>query len=230
MPPPRRVPLRPPAGQTDRVHTLRVAADNLSSVGRANAFWMTWNLFLAFIPAALAPVLFRHRGDRTPLWWTGVAVFGLFLPNAPYVITDLVHLNNAMESAGDDMARLTGVLPVFAAFIGLGVLAYTFSLMELGRYLDHVGLGARRLPIELGVHALAAVGVVLGRFARLNSWEPFTEPQGTLERVVLTLSARWAPVLVVGMFVLTWLSYTVTRTLVEAAARSVRSALTPGTA
>ena len=212
------------------MHTLRVAVDNLSGFGRANAFWMTWNLFLAFIPAALAPVLFRHRGDRTPLWWAGVAVFGLFLPNAPYVITDLVHLNNSMERAGTDMARLTAVLPVYAVFIGLGVLAYTFSLIELGRYLDRIGLAARRVPIELGVHFLAAVGVVLGRFARLNSWEPFTQPQGTVERVVLTLSARWAPVFVLGMFVLTWLSYTVTRTLIEATARSVRSAFTPGTA
>jgi uncharacterized membrane protein len=212
------------------VYTLRVGLENLAHVSRANAFWMTWNLFLAFIPAVLAPVLFRHRGERTSLWWTGLALFALFLPNAPYVITDLVHLNNSMDAAPDDMARLTGVLPVYAVFIGLGVLAYTFSVMELGRYLDRVGLAARRMPIELGVHFLAAVGVVLGRFARLNSWEPVTEPHTTLERIVLTLSARWAIVMVVGMFFLTWLSYTVARVLLEAMARTVRSAVTPRTA
>lgn len=218
------------ARQDGRVHTLLDGLENVAEIGRANAFWMSWNLFLAFIPAVLAPLLFRHRGERTPLWWTGLALFVLFLPNAPYVITDLVHLNNSMEAAGDDMTRLTGVLPVYAAFIAFGVLAYTFSLMEVGRYLDRIGLAAKRLPIELGIHFVAAIGVVLGRFARLNSWEPMTEPHTTLERIMLTLSARWAIVMVVGMFFLTWLSYTAARVLIDAGARTVRSALTPRTA
>lgn len=209
------------------MHSLRVAAENLVGVYRDNGFWMTWNLFLAFIPAVLAPFVFRHRGERTPLWWTGLALFALFLPNAPYVITDLVHLDGDVRAAANDTAVLTGVLPVYAVFIALGVLAYTFCLMEVGRYLDRIGLAARRLPIELGIHFLAAVGVVLGRFARLNSWEPVTEPHTTLQRIVLTLSARWAVLMVIGMFFLTWLSYVVCRTLVEAAARTVRSAIAP---
>jgi uncharacterized membrane protein len=204
-----------------------VAAENLVGVYRGNGFWMTWNLFLAFIPAVLAPLVFRHRGDRTPLWWTGLALFALFLPNAPYVITDLVHLDGDVRAAADDTAVLTGVLPVYAVFIALGVLAYTFSVMEVGRYVDRIGLAARRLPIELGIHFLAAVGVVLGRFARVNSWEPVTEPHTTLQRIVLTLSARWAVLMVIGMFFVTWVSYIVCRTLVEAAARMVRSAINP---
>ncbi len=134
------------------MHSLRVTAENLFGVYRGNAFWMTWNLFLAFIPVVLAPFVFRHRGERTPLWWTGLALFVLFLPNAPYVITDLVHLDGDVRAAANDTAVLTGVLPVYAVFIGLGVLAYTFSLVEVGRYLDRVGLAARRLPIELGIH------------------------------------------------------------------------------
>ena len=209
------------------MHSLRVTAENLFGVYRDNAFWMTWNLFLAFIPVVLAPFVFRHRGERTPLWWTGLALFVLFLPNAPYVITDLVHLDGDVRAAANDTAVLTGVLPVYAVFIGLGVLAYTVSLVEVGRYLDRAGLAARRLPIELGIHFAAAVGVVLGRFARLNSWEPVTEPHTALQRIVLTLSARWAVLMVIGMFFLTWLSYVVCRTLLEAAGRTVRSAITP---
>ena len=68
----------------------------------------TQNLFLAFVPVALAPFVFRHRGERTPLWWTGLALFVLFLPNAPYVITDLVHLDGDVRSAANDTAVLTG--------------------------------------------------------------------------------------------------------------------------
>lgn len=198
-----------------------MAAENLVGVYRGNGFWMTWNLFLAFIPAVLAPLVFRHRGDRTPLWWTGLALFALFLPNAPYVITDLVHLDGDVRAAADDTAVLTGVLPVYAVFIALGVLAYTFSVMEVGRYVDRIGLAARRLPIELGIHFMAAVGVVLGRFARLNSWEPVTEPHSTAERIVLTLTWPWAIVMAVCMFVVIWVGHAATRSLGLSAGRAL---------
>ena len=73
----------------------------------------------------------------------------------------------------------------------------------------------------MALHAVCAVGVVLGRVARLNSWEPMTEPIGTLERVVLTLSWRWAPVAVVATFVVIWGSTRCTRAAAQAAQRGI---------
>ena len=207
------------------MHSLHLVADNIEAVARRNDMWMAWNLFLAAVPVALAWLLFRHRGERRPAWWLGLGLFVLFLPNAPYVITDLVHLRGDVVAAGDDTAVLTGVLPVYATFIGLGVLAYTVSVMLMGRYLDRSGLASARPAIEVGVHAVVAVGVVLGRVARLNSWEPVTEPHTTLERIVLTLSGRWAPVAVLAMFGVTWLAFALTRPVVEAAWRRGRPAL-----
>jgi uncharacterized membrane protein len=199
------------------MHTLHVAARDLSAVVRDNGSWMTWNLLLALVPAVLAPLVFRHRGERTALWWAGLGLFVLFLPNAPYVITDLVHLRSDVLHARNDAAVVGAVLPVYAAFIGVGLLAYAFCLSELGRYLARIGLAGRRASIELGVHALAAVGVVLGRFARLNSWEPVTEPHTALERVVLTLSARWAVVATAVLFVVIYVAHGMTRAVVVAA-------------
>jgi uncharacterized membrane protein len=205
------------------VESLRTTLDAVATVAGDNARWMGWNLFLAAIPAGLAVAVFRHRGERGPAWWAGLVLFALFLPNAPYLVTDLVHLRGDVVRASSDVAVVTGVVPVYAAVIGLGMLAYTFSLIELGRFLDRTGLAAQRLAIELGVHLLAAVGVVLGRFARLNSWEPVTEPHGTLERIVLTLSARWAVPAVAAMFVVCWVGHAAVRAVVDAAARTLRS-------
>jgi uncharacterized membrane protein len=199
------------------MHMLHVAARDLSAIARDNGMWMTWNLLLALVPAALAPPVFRHRGERTALWWAGLALFVLFLPNAPYVITDLVHLRGDVVSARSDGVVVGAVLPVYAAFIGVGLLSYAFCVSELGRYLRTIGLGAQRASIELGVHLVAAVGVVLGRFARLNSWEPVTEPHNTLERAVLTLSARWAVVVTGVLFVVIWAAHGMTRAVVVAA-------------
>jgi uncharacterized membrane protein len=207
------------------VYTLELVAGNIEEVVHSNSRWMGWNLCLAAVPVGLAFLVFRHRGRRNPLWWAGLGLFALFLPNAPYVITDLVHLRGDVVGADDDTAVITGVLPVYAVFIVLGVLAYTVSLILMGNYLDRAGLASRRAAIEVGVHAVTAVGVVLGRFARLNSWEPVTEPHTTLERIVLTLTARWAVVAVLGMFAVTWLAHAVMRSVVEAAWRRGPSAL-----
>jgi uncharacterized membrane protein len=51
-----------------------------------NKDWMTWNLFLAFIPLALSVWLFRKRQEYPLLWWLGCLMFFAFLPNAPYVL------------------------------------------------------------------------------------------------------------------------------------------------
>src|SRR5918994_1457454 len=166
--------------------SLTVVARNLVDVAADNGRWMTWNLILAVL-------VFRHRGPRTAVWWTGAALFGLFLPNAPYVVTDLVHLRDDVVAADTELAVITAVLPAYASFIAVGLLAYVLAVGEMGRYLTGLGLGRWRGQVEVATHALCAVGVVLGRVAGLNSWEPVTEPHGAAERIVLTLSWRGGP-------------------------------------
>jgi uncharacterized membrane protein len=210
------------AGKLWAMGALRLLTGDLREVVHGNVWWMTWNLLLAGVPVALALAVFRRRGPRTLLWWTGLALFVLFLPNAPYVVTDLVHLRGDVVAARSDAAVVFAVLPVYAAFIAAGFLAYLVSLAELGRYLARQGLGsAERRLVEVGVHAVCAVGVVLGRVARLNSWEPVVEPHGTFERVVVTLSWRGAPVAIAALFVVTWAGHALTRGVVDAARRAL---------
>ena len=60
--------------------------------------WMAWNLTLALVAVALAVWLFRVERPRTVGWWVGFGAFALFLPNAPYVLTDLIHLRWSVEA------------------------------------------------------------------------------------------------------------------------------------
>jgi len=195
--------------------SLTTVARDLADFAADNGRWMTWNLLLAVIPAGLAVAVFRHRGPRTALWWTGAGLCALFLPNAPYVVTDLVHLRDDVLVAGSDGSVITAVLPTYAAFIAAGFLAYALAVGEMGRYLTRIGLGHWRGTAEVATHALCAVGVVLGRVARLNSWEPVTEPHGTAERIVLTLSWRGAPLAVLVTFAVIWVCHGATRALVR---------------
>jgi len=204
--------------------SLTVVARDLVDVAADNGRWMTWNLTLAVVPAGLAVLVFRHRGPRTVPWWIGAALFALFLPNAPYVVTDLVHLRDDVLAADTDLAVTTAVLPVYAGFIAVGLLAYVLAVGEMGRYLTRLGLGRWRGPAEVATHALCAVGVMLGRVAGLNSWEPVTEPHGSAERIVLTLSWRGAPLAVLVTFAVIWVCHGATRALVRQGVAAVGSA------
>ncbi|WP_018500861.1 DUF1361 domain-containing protein [Parafrankia discariae] len=200
---------------------LEVVAPSLTVVVRGNARWMMWNTLLAWVPVVLACGLFRGGADRRPLrpplWWAGFVLFALFLPNAPYVVTDLVHLRDDVLLAGGDGAVVTVVLPVYAMFIGSGFLAYYLALAGLRRYLGHIGRAQWRGRVTVAAHALCAVGIFLGRWARLNSWEPVVNPHSAFERTVLQLSWNWAPMLILATFLVVWIGHFVTGAVVGAA-------------
>ena len=54
------------------------------------------------------------------------------------------------------------------------------TLVRLGRYLREEGKASLVLPAESSLHVLVALGVFLGRFEHLNSWDAVTRPgEGT---------------------------------------------------
>ncbi|MEA2828399.1 MAG: hypothetical protein QOG43_2838 [Actinomycetota bacterium] len=189
---------------------------------------MTWNTLLAVLPALLAVPLFRRAGRWRPLTWMGLAGFLLVLPNAPYVVTDLVHLRGDVGQAASDATVYAGILPLYGAFVAIGFGSYAASLHEVGGWLRRTGRGQLIRPVEIGLHGLCAVGVLLGRVARLNSWDTITRPDATVARALDTLSWRGSPVVIVGLFVVIWLGHSVTRVLLSAAAAWVTRHL-PGT-
>lgn len=196
------------------------ALDQIGDVVRIHRHWMGWNLLLAFIPAGLALLLLARPHRRTLGWWIGIGVFALFLPNAPYVITDLVHLRE-MAAPVTTLAFLVAVLPVMAVFITLGYLSYVFCLELIVREVRSVRATVPRWAVELPVHAICALGIVLGRITRLNSWDTATHPRWTAERVLETLTWRGAPFAFASIFLATLLTYTVVRLMVVAIARTV---------
>jgi len=201
--------------------------DLLHFAGR-NVLWMAWNLALAATPALMAVVLFARR-DRAggPLWWAGVGGFLLMLPNAPYVVTDLVHLRRDASLTNLDGSVVLGILPVYGLFIAVGFACYGVALGELTGFARRAGWPWSTLRIELAVHLLVSVGIVLGRVARLNSWDAVTQPLSTAGTVGSTLTWDKAPVAVALTFVAVWATYTVLHTLYQAARTAVPGLRSP---
>lgn len=128
--------------------------------------FLVWNLFLAWIPVVFAVgfASVRSRGWLIPLGLGWLA----FLPNSPYLITDLVHLRD-----GYDLWR--HILQYgFAAWTGiiLGVV----SLWLVHRRLDAECAPAIGWLVVVCSVGLCALGVVIGRFQRWNSWDLVTQP------------------------------------------------------
>jgi uncharacterized membrane protein len=145
-------------------------------------FSMGWNLFLAALPFLLAWALFRYRGRRGLVWWFGLALFVLLLPNAPYTLTDLLHLvrKARQDPPLPEWAVVVFSMPEYVLYVGAGLSSYVFSLLLLGDDLRRRGKGRLVVPLEAALHVLCAVGIYLGRVVRFNSWDMATDPQAVM--------------------------------------------------
>jgi uncharacterized membrane protein len=146
-----------------------------------NLRWMGWNLFLAFIPLVLSLILFAKRSPklhRHPFWWFSLGILILFLPNAPYILTDIIHFVSDVRLPNVTENGIIFILiPQYTAFLLLGFQCYVISLMRLTDYLIKQKFINNAIPLELVIHFLCAIGVYWGRFNRLNSWDVFTQPK-----------------------------------------------------
>jgi uncharacterized membrane protein len=164
-----------------------------SSHGR----WMAWDLVLAFIPLLLAAFLFRPGRRRRVMWWVGLFIFIAFLPNAPYVISDLVHLPPDVRAAPSAKVVIFGLLPLYSAYILAGMEAYVVSMSLMRRYLRSLGRARLQIAADVLAPLAAAVGVFFGRVYRLNSWDPVLRPDKVWSAVT-SLPAHAALVLAVA--------------------------------
>ena len=136
-----------------------------------------WNLFLAWVPllAALPLYTLAARGIRRPFLGFSLAVIWfLFFPNAPYIVTDLVHLHaRAGVPYWYDMLTIMSF-----ALTGLFLGYLSLYLMQ---ELVHSRIGRwTSWAFAFVMLALSAFGIYLGRFLRWNSWDVFTNPLETL--------------------------------------------------
>jgi len=137
----------------------------------------------------------RQRGVRSLRWWAGFLAFIAFLPNAPYVLTDIIHLIRQIQEGQSVWVVTLALIPQYLVFMLAGLEAYVLSVMNLGYYLKQQGWGKFVLVTELTIHALSAIGIYLGRFIRFNTWDILTNPDALVNTVMNDLVGK-RPVLV----------------------------------
>ncbi len=171
--------------------------------------WILWNLFLAFIPLVLSFWLFRRKQlkARSLVWWLAFVVFISFLPNAPYMLTDIIHLIRGSRAGYAVWVIALVFIPIHILAILGGFEAYVVSLINQGNYLQRQGAAQYVLWSELLAHALCALGIYLGRFVRLNSWDLVVDPQDVLTTTFNTLTSKQPVVITFVTFVILTIAY-----------------------
>ena len=184
--------------------------------------FLLWNLFLALIPFGLSTMLGLSAGKlRARVLLPVGAAWLLFFPNAPYILTDLFHLQpRAGVPYWYDLALILS-----CAWNGL-MLAYA-SLTDMQQ------LVARRLGAGAGwafatvALLLSSFGIYLGRFLRFNSWDILTNPVTLFYDIVNRLlhpaahRGTWGVTLLYGVFLL--LGYATVRLLGRLGAESAEA-------
>lgn len=149
-----------------------------------------WNLFLAWVPlmAALPLYILRARKSHRPLIGTALAVIWfLFFPNAPYIMTDVVHYHvRPPVPYWYDMITILsfGLTGLFLGYLSL-YLVQEVVRSWVGRWWSWI--------FAFAILGLSAFGIYLGRFLRWNSWDVILEPLETLSnaaRVVFPEPSR----------------------------------------
>jgi uncharacterized membrane protein len=143
---------------------LHLASD-LLAVG------LLWNLFLAFVPlcwsAAFEKAMALKRMGVAAIYF---GLWLLFFPNAPYLLTDLIHLRPSPN------VPLWFLMAMLLSCAGSGTLLGYFSLSNVQNTVartwgTRIGWSVAMLSL-----LLCGFGIYLGRFLRWNSWDALTQP------------------------------------------------------
>lgn len=140
--------------------------------GHQNYLYLVWNLFLAWIPYLIGlylPVSFHALRSKFIIYLLFIIWF-LFWPNSPYMLTDLLHLKEKQN------IPLWYDLALILSFAWAGLMLGFLTLIEMQN------LVRKRMGRITGwIFALitlmtGSLGVYIGRYVRLNSWDVIGNP------------------------------------------------------
>lgn len=137
--------------------------------------FLVWNLFLAWIPFGFAWIAYTstHLPKYLMIVLVGICaiLWLIFLPNAPYLLTDFQHLAKTNREAP---VWYDVIMLLWFSWSGLllGIISLYFMQKIVTRWL---GTLAGWLFV-VGVTILSSLGIYVGRFLRWNSWDLLLKP------------------------------------------------------
>lgn len=152
-----------------------LVAMRISVSGEKSFSFLVWNLFLAIVPLGISYFIYTYYEYRNRriglLFFILLVVWLLFFPNAPYIVTDFVHL------------RVRNSIPIWFDILMI------FSFSWCGLFSGFISLRITQLLLNdkinhwfgwafvVCISPLTVLGICIGRFYRWNSWDLLKNPR-----------------------------------------------------
>lgn len=170
--------------------------------------FLLWNLFLAILPLYIAEQFSRScdkKGFKHPVTISFFIAWLLFFPNAPYIITDLIHIAYSARK----IPLWYDALMIFT-FAFAGVYAGYCSLLPVLCVLKERFRKYGEWVFLTFLFILSGYGVYLGRVLRWNSWDALFRPHLVASSILENIFdlAAWGITVFFGSFLfLGWLIF-----------------------
>lgn len=134
--------------------------------------FLIWNLFLAWIPLFLSSKIIKMNETKKSGFIIGFLFLAwlLFLPNSPYILTDILHFKER------ENIPMWYDLILVIAFAWNGLIIGFISLLEIQKFLNKIFTKKLSWLIVIIAIILSSFGIYLGRYGRWNSWDVITNP------------------------------------------------------
>jgi uncharacterized membrane protein len=142
--------------------------------GTLTYFFYPWNLFLGMLPVFFSGSLLKEKTfNYKSILWLGLWL--LFLPNAPYLLTDIFHFQERLPVP----MWFDLILVVSGAWNG--ILFCMISLFRVEKFLKAC-VNPRFVNVLMFLLLIpCGYGIYIGRYLRYNSWDIVTNPKGLIK-------------------------------------------------
>jgi len=138
--------------------------------GKFSFIYILWNIFLAFIPFIISSLLLSFSKEEKLnkiIFIVGIFLWLLFIPNAPYIITDFIHLGTTHS-----IPVIYDILLLFSS-ASVGLILGFHSLFHIEQIIK-TKCQKNTASLFMGIIIIMiSFGIYLGRFLRFNSWDIF---------------------------------------------------------
>lgn len=148
-------------------------------------FFLIWNLFLAYTPLAVTTLIRNNSKliNKKLYFYPAFFCWLLLLPNAPYLITDFIHLQ-----------RETNV-PIWFDVLLLISFSASGMLFGLASMKDMFNIITAKFSQKIAwismvtICMLCGFGMYVGRFLRYNSWDILQKPYALTIDILCSLTS-----------------------------------------
>lgn len=151
-----------------------------------NIIWMSFNLALAWLGVVFGWIMYLTKSRILRVF--SFILWIIFAPNTIYILTDVIHIQNQISRVATPFVTI--VLVQFFFFLILGLLSFVVALEPFEKLLKKTKITLTTLQVQ-GIififNCLFALGVVLGRFQRVNSWEIFTDIGSVFSHILIII-------------------------------------------